>query len=102
MKSKLSDNKQTLLSPSAGGQAVRKGEIMNINNLVEIFHESVSNFLKPNDDYDEVYYMGRAHAFILVFSIFYKQKLIDGDTLSQLNREWDEAFKGKYIIDGKE
>ena len=68
---------------------------MSINELIEIFHESASNFLKT-EDYDDLYYMGRAHAFILVFSILYKQKLIDGDTLSQLQREWNEAFKGKY------
>ena len=67
---------------------------MSINELIEIFHESVSNYLETKDD--DLYYMGKAHAFILAFSILYKQKLIDGDTLSQLQREWNEAFKEKY------
>ena len=69
--------------------------MMGINELIEIFHESVSNYLKSEDS-DDLYYMGRAHAFILVFNVLYKQGLINGDTLSQLESEWNEAFAEKY------
>ena len=72
---------------------------MNINELIEMFHESVSDFLKTEyDDDDKLYYMGKAHAFTLVFNVLYKQGLINGDSLSQLEREWNDAFDEKYRI----
>lgn len=74
--------------------------MLNINELIENFHQSVSDFKSKVGE--DMYHTGRVHAFILVFSELYKQRLINGDTLSQLKREWDEAFQSKYGIADKE
>ena len=75
---------------------------MNTNEFIEMFHESVSDFLKTEYDDDKLYYMGKAHAFTLVFNVLCKQGLINRDTLSQLEREWNDAFDEKYRITNKE
>ena len=80
----------------------RKGEMMNINELIKMCRDSISNFSSTEGD-KELYYMGRVHAFInVIFMLTPKCDFNKRDLYNQITHEWEEAFSEKYGIEGKE